>query len=100
MKSEDGKVQRLTRFKTRSELLVFSVVCLFVVASSASTYHVSKGGDDSHDGLRRESAFATIQRGGGARLSATLSRPVKQITHIGYSSLDAATEFSHWKGAN
>jgi len=51
-------IQRLTRFTTRSALLVFSVV-----ASTASTNHVSKGGDDSQDGLRRESAFATIQRG-------------------------------------
>ena len=41
-----------------------------------------------------------LEERGGARLSATLRRPVKQITHIGYSALDAVTEFSLWKAAD
>ena len=41
-----------------------------------------------------------LEERGGARLKAKLKRPITQITHIGYSALDAATEFSHWKAAD
>ena len=40
-----------------------------------------------------------LEERGGARLKANLKRPITQITHIGYSALDAVTEFSHWKAA-
>jgi len=38
-----------------------------------------------------------FEESGGARVQAKLSRPIERITHIGYSTLNAVTEFSHWK---
>ena len=38
-----------------------------------------------------------LEESGGARVQAKLSRPIERITHIGYSTLNAVTEFSHWK---
>ena len=41
-----------------------------------------------------------LEERGGARLKAKLEHSITQITHIGYSALDAVTEFSHWKAAD
>ena len=38
-----------------------------------------------------------LEESGGARLQAKLSRPIERITNIGYSTLNAVTEFSHRK---
>ena len=38
-----------------------------------------------------------LEERGGARLKAKLEHSITQITHIGYSTLNAVTEFSHWK---
>lgn len=43
---------------------VFMLVTALALQTPASTtFHVSLDGDDAHDGLRRETAFRTIQRG-------------------------------------
>jgi len=38
-----------------------------------------------------------LEESDGARMQAKLSGPIERITHIGYSTLNAVSEFSHWK---
>jgi len=37
----------------------------------------------------------TLEETSGARLQAKLDRPIRQITHLGYSTLNAVTEFDN-----